>query len=136
MDKPEFLTQEWADALKDALNGNPNYKKSAEKWEGDFVLEFTPDGHKIQDRVRLWLDLWHGECRGARFVPPDEELESAFSLSAKEGTWRDMLSGKLDPNVALISGKFKLTGDMASLMRHTLAAAYILKYLRRLLADW
>ncbi|GAB4308901.1 MAG: SCP2 sterol-binding domain-containing protein [Promethearchaeota archaeon] len=133
---PEFLTQEWADAFAAALNGNPNYAKSAEKWEGDIVIEFTPDGHELEVPARFWADIWHGKVRAARFLEPGEQLAAKFSISSSEGAWRDLVNGKLDPNQALMTGKFKIGGDVGQLMRFTLAAAYILKYLRRLLKDW
>ena len=51
------------------INGSQEYREAAEDWEGDveFFLEAEPDRGVPQDLV-AWLDLWHGECRGARMI--------------------------------------------------------------------
>ncbi len=133
---PAFGTQEWADQLKNFLNKNPNYKDSAKTWEGAFVLEFLAEGKKLKKDTWVWLDLWHGECRNARFIAKRDELTAPFFLSAKESAWYAVVTGAINPQTALVGGKFKLSGDMAKMMRYPKAAAYILKYLTRLLKDW
>jgi len=133
---PTFGTQEWADLLKAKLNKNPNYKDSAKMWEGAFILEFIAEGKKLNQDAWIWLDLWHGECRDAKFLSKREELPAPFCLSAKESAWEGIIKGTINPQTALLGGKFKLYGDMAKLMRFPKAAAYILKYLTQLLKNW
>jgi putative sterol carrier protein len=133
---PTFGTQEWADQLKTFLNKNPNYKDSAKTWEGAFILEFIAEGKKLKQDTWVWLDLWHGECRDAKFLMKRDEIQAPFYLSAKETAWDGVVKGTINPQTALVGGKFKLTGEMAKMMRFPKAAAYILKYLTRLLKDW
>ncbi|MBD3350306.1 MAG: hypothetical protein GF364_02360 [Candidatus Lokiarchaeota archaeon] len=132
----DLNTQEWADAFKDCLNNNPNYKKSAETWEGALILIFKAEDVRLKEDVRLWMDLYHGECRAARFLEPGEEIEHEFEISAKETFWHDLINDKEDPSRAMMSGKIKLKGNMTKLMRYPKAAAYIIKYMKRLLSDW
>lgn len=132
----QLNTQEWADAFQGFLNKNPNYKKSAETWEGALILIFKSEKVRIQEDVRLYLDLWHGECRGARFLKSGEEVEHEYEIIAKETFWHDLVTGKADPSKALMSGKIQMKGNTTKLMRYPLAAAYIIKYLTRLLQDW
>ena len=132
----DFLTQEWADELAACLNRNPNYKKSAKTWEGALILEFKAENARLEKDAYLLLDLWHGECRGARFLDEGEEAEHEFTISAKETDWHDLVTGKQDPSKALMTGKYKVKGNLGKLMRFPKAAAYVLKYLKRLLEDW
>ena len=132
----EFLKQEWADEYARCLNNNPNYKKSAKTWEGALVLEFAAESIKLETTARLWLDLWHGKCREARFLQDGEEAPIEYTISAPESTWAALVRGDLDPSRAMMSGKFKISGNTSKLMRFPLAAAYIIKYMKRLLADW
>ncbi|MHA1370725.1 MAG: SCP2 sterol-binding domain-containing protein [Promethearchaeota archaeon] len=134
--KLKFNTQEWADEFKKCLNNNPNYKKSASTWEGALVLEFKSEGIMIKDDVRLWLDLWYGECRNARFLSKNEEKKHRYLISAKESTWNDLVTGKLEPTKAMMTGLFKISGNVGKIMRYPRAAGYIIKYLKRLLVDW
>ena len=64
-----FPSDEWLTQYRDLINGSGEYRESAEDWEGDvaFFLEAEPDRGVPQDLV-AWLDLWHGECRGARMI--------------------------------------------------------------------
>ena len=136
MNVMEFQTQEWADEYAQCLNSNPNYEKSAKTWEGALVLEFTAESIKLETTVRLWLDLWHGKCREARFLQDGEEAPIEYTIAAPESTWASLISGELDPTKAMMSGKFKIMGNTSKLMRFPLAAAYIIKYMKRLLTDW
>lgn len=132
----QFQTQEWANAFMDSLNKNPNYKDSAKTWEGALVLIFTAEKVHLQEDVRLWLDLWHGECRSAKFMTKNDTIEYKYTITAKESIWNDLITDKLDGSKALMSGKFKISGNAAMLMRYPKAAAYIIKYLKRLLTSW
>jgi putative sterol carrier protein len=132
----QFETQAWADEFARCLNNNPNYEKSAKTWEGALLLEFKAEKKKIAVDVRLWLDLWHGKCRSARFLNAGEELTHEFTIGAPESVWYGLITGELDPTKAMMSGKFKIAGNTGKLMRFPLAASYIIKYMKRLLQDW
>lgn len=135
MGKIKFATQEFADLFKNSLNSNPNYKKSAAKWEGELILIFKAENKHLKEDVRLWLDLYHGECRAARFLLNDEQAPHEFTISAKESAWNDLIRGKIDGNKALLTGKFKIRGNLSKLMRYPRAAGYIIKYLKRHLIE-
>ncbi|MHA1480409.1 MAG: SCP2 sterol-binding domain-containing protein [Candidatus Thorarchaeota archaeon] len=114
-----FPSEEWVKKYWELLNANAAYKDAAATWEGDFVFSvIMPDGSK----ERLYLDLWHGDCREAHVAAPDEDAEFVY-----EGTlanWVKLIAGEIDPIKGLMSRKFKLPkGDMGKVMRATKAAA-------------
>ncbi|MEX2683332.1 MAG: SCP2 sterol-binding domain-containing protein [Candidatus Sigynarchaeota archaeon] len=132
----QFETQAWADEFAKCLNNNPNYEKSAKTWEGALVLVFKAEGKKITKDVKLWLDLWHGKCRSAKFLKDGDDTPHEFAITAPESAWHGLVTGEIDPTRAMMTGRFKIEGAMNKLMRYPLAAGYILKYLKRLLKDW
>lgn len=69
------------------------------------------------------MDLWHGECRAAR-VATETDLESAtFVLAGSAANWRDLLTGRIAPLMAMMGGKIRLTrGSMAALLPYAAAA--------------
>ncbi len=134
--KMHFETQAWADEFGSLLNKNPNYEKSAKTWEGPLLLVFKAEGKKIKKDVRLWLDLWHGKCRSAKFLGDDDKTPFEFAITAPESAWYGLVTGEIDPTRAMMSGRFKIEGAMNKLMRYPLAAGYIIKYMKRLLQDW
>jgi putative sterol carrier protein len=118
-----FPSDEWLTQYRDLINGSSEYRESAEDWEGDvaFFLEAEPDRGVPQDLV-AWLDLWHGECRGARMITAEEGETSAYGIRAPYSRWREVVLGDLEPVKAMVQGKLKLRGDLANIVRHVRAA--------------
>ena len=68
------------------------------------------------------LDLWHGGCRSARIVGPDEGGAAPYVLRAPYTRWRSILEGELDPVKAMMQGKLKVQGNLATIIRYVRAA--------------
>ena len=119
-----FPSEAWLTAYVGKINETPSYKEAAATWEGDlcFVFEREPDKGVPED-VWVWLDLWHGECRGARYdVTPEEGQKAAFTIRAPYSRWKDVLTGQLDPIKGMMQGKLKLKGDLPTIVRYVNAA--------------
>jgi putative sterol carrier protein len=113
----KFMTDGWVKEYCKALNNSAAYNKAAETWEGDFIFE-SDDAGKI---TRLYIDLWHGKCRKS-FQITKEQINPEFVMSGPYANWKLVAQKKLDPIQGLMTGKFKLKGDMAKVMRATKAA--------------
>ena len=112
------MTDAWAKEYCKVLSNSEAYNKAAETWEGDFIFEAQHEDGKV---VRLYIDLWHGKCRKA-FEITDEDITPEFVMSGPYENWKKVADKELDPIRGLLSGKFKLQGDMAKVMRATKAA--------------
>lgn len=125
----KFGTQEWAEAYAKALNENENYKDAAgpkgfppDGWEGDFIFIVEPAGN-LDHEIKMFVGLYHGECTGARVLKEGEEVDAEYEYSGPYDAWEQVLKKELDPIRGLLSGKFKLKGDMAKVLKATRAAA-------------
>jgi len=125
----KFGTQEWAEAYAKALNANENYKDAAgpqgfppDGWEGDFLFIVEPAGN-LDHEIRMFVGLYHGECTGCRVLKEGEEVDAEYEYSGPYDAWEQVLKKELDPIRGLLSGKFKLKGDMAKVLKATRAAA-------------
>ncbi|MFW9894658.1 MAG: SCP2 sterol-binding domain-containing protein [Candidatus Thorarchaeota archaeon] len=125
----KFGTQEWAEAYAKALNENENYRDAAgpkgfppDGWEGDFVFIVEPAGN-LDHEIKMFVGLYHGECTGARVLKEGEEVDAEYEYSGPYDAWEQVLKKELDPIRGLLSGKFKLKGDMAKVLKATRAAA-------------
>jgi putative sterol carrier protein len=118
-----FATPAWAAALQDAINASPTYREAARVWEGDFWFIVEPDGGgAAQERVLIYVDLWHGACRLCE-IAADESLRTPeFRISAERKNWRRVVERQIDPIRALMTGSLKLKGNMAKVMRNVKAA--------------
>ncbi|MBN1668780.1 MAG: SCP2 sterol-binding domain-containing protein [Anaerolineales bacterium] len=115
----KFPSEAWLLALKDVLNQDQQYARIARNWEGDMMFHVEAGGPLLAP-VEMYLDLWHGQCRRAFEVTPEnrEGLEPAFILSASYENLKRVLKGELDPMQAMISRKLKVQGSMAYMMRN------------------
>lgn len=114
-----FPSKEWLQALKEKLNTDENYAQIAKNWEGDIMFNIEPEG-SLAEPMELYIDLWHGECRGAFIVDEsqDKELEPAYVLSAPYGNFKRVLNSELDPMQAMITRKLRVKGSMTYMMRN------------------
>ena len=65
----QFATDEWIKALMIEVNNSAAYRKAAKSWEGDFYF-IVDKGEGIPNDIYMYMDLWHGECRGR--IPGDK----------------------------------------------------------------
>lgn len=121
----ELFSAPWADAYRDAVNANEAYRKAASDWEGPIALHLGKDpAHGVDADRAVLLDLWHGECRGAKAVTAEEaEAEADYVIRGDRATWMRILDGDLNPLKALMFGRLKLTkGRLRDLLPYTRAA--------------
>ena len=130
-----FPSEAWVLALKDALNQHAGYQEAAKKWEGDLSFVIEP-GPGLDAPKYLYLDLWHGECRGAAELPDLTETVPEFSIAAPLQTWRQVIEGKVDPIRGLMTRKLKLTGPMTKIMKTPKAALELVNCAKELDTTW
>lgn len=117
----KFPSDEWIKLYKEELNKNEVYAEAAKDWEGDFLFVITPSGG-LEKEVVFYVDLWHGKCREAYQLPSRDAKTAAFVYEGPYPNWKKLLNKEIDPIRGLMTGKFKLKGDMAKVMRYIKAA--------------
>jgi len=128
-----FGEQEWLDAYVISINESETYAKAAEKWEGDFVFVTIPDGTgTFTEERRMYVDLWHGKCRGAYYVTPDKPApdDCEYIFSGKYAAWLKVFAGELDPLKGVLQRKFKVEcgpKSMAKMLRAVKASQELVK---------
>ena len=119
----EIFSAEWAETWRRALNAHAGYRASAATWEGALVLEMRNPAGDGPARA-VYLDLWHGECRGARVATADDIGDARFVLSGSTDIWRRVLRREVAPLMGLMTGRLALTrGSLAALLPYAAAAA-------------
>lgn len=116
------FTRAWADALREAINSDANYKSAASKWTWPvaLVLEANPAlGYEEPVAVELALD--RGTCHAATVIAPTA-ITAPFTLRAAYPVWKQIVTGSLDAVTAVTMGQVKLTGALTTLLLHVNAA--------------
>jgi putative sterol carrier protein len=126
-----FPSDAWIKAMMLDLNESSAYLEAAKNWEGDFYFVVEPGG-TLDKPVTLYMDLFHGKCRDA-FAPDDPAAKKpAFRLSGPVATWKKVMTKKLDPMQAMMTGQLKLSGNMAIVMRNVRAAKELVESCTRI----
>jgi putative sterol carrier protein len=116
-----FPGEEWITLFKDSVNANAAYEDAAKTWEGDFLFVVQPDS-TLKEQVVYYVDLWHGKCRDAKLLKTGETKQTAFVYEGPYGNWVKLIKKQIDPIQGLLTGKFKLRGDMLKVLRAVRAA--------------
>ena len=137
----KFMSDEWLTLYEEALNKNEAYAKAADWWTGDFVFIVRASGNLDHD-VMGFIGLTHGKCTGVKLissagefevVPPGgspsspDKLPVEYTYEATHDTWITIIKGELDPIRALLSGKAKIQGEMAKVLKATDAAKELVR---------
>jgi len=130
-----FPSDVWVKALMEDLNASQAYADAAKNWEGDFFFIIEPAG-TMTTPVTLYMDLYHGKCREAYAVAEEDHLDPVFRLKGPAPTWKKVMTKKLDPMQALMTGQLKLTGNMAMVMRNVRAAKELVESCTRVPTDY
>ncbi len=120
-EKIPFATDTWIKRLHEEINHSDAYRQAAKTWEGDFFFVVESGGSQTEP-VYMYLDLWHGESRGAFVVEDPTTTKPEFVISAPIGTWKNVMELRLDPMKGLLTRQLKLQGNMAKIMRAVKAA--------------
>lgn len=117
----EFPSQAWVENLIEVLNSDSRYAEIARNWEGDLIFVIESDGPQDRKQApsRIYLDLWHGQCRGGRLMDETEAAAAPrYILSAPRSNFLKILSGELDAMQAMLTRKLRVEGSMAYMLRN------------------
>jgi len=133
MTLPVF-SDDWACACAQALNQSSAYRAAAATWEGAIMLNMQAPG---PGERRVYLDLWHGDCRAARAAGDEEEHLARYILSGTLDAWRAVLEGRTAPLVAVMTGRLRLTkGALAELVPFAGAARELVAAAASVASTW
>lgn len=106
-----FLSEEWTQAVTNALNSHPGFKSSL--GSADLVIQFAtadaPAGN-----VDYFLDASDGMARLALGTADSPDVTVAQSYDTASAISR----GDLNTQTAFMTGKIKVSGNLAKLMMH------------------
>lgn len=105
----------------DLLNEDEEFAKAGANWEGDinFVIQNLP-GKDSSDII--YLDLWHGTCRGVDYMDEKDARPAAFRIVAPLANWKRVINKQIGPIPAMVSGQLKVYGNLAYILRHVLSS--------------
>ena len=130
-------TLEWAQKLMEVLNQSQGYASAAKDWEGDWYWVIETGG-PIKSPIYMYLDLFHDKCRSVDILDENNKTKykPAFILRSQLKIWRDIAENKADSQALMLTGKLKLTGNMAKLLRNKKVSDELLKCVAQVQTEW
>jgi putative sterol carrier protein len=107
----KFLTEEWAQAISNALNSSDDFKKAATGQAAKIqqVVTDTPDGSEV--KYYFTLD------NGSADVSLGELTDAEATISQNYDTAAAINKQELNAQNAFMQGKLKISGNMMKLMQ-------------------
>jgi len=110
----KFLSEDWANLVTETLQAHEDFKASADM-SVQFVVNDAPQGE-----VKFYL-----EATGDDPVQALGELEGAdVTITSNYETTSAIFSGELNTQMAFMTGKIKVNGNMAKLMTQQAALGH------------
>jgi putative sterol carrier protein len=116
----KFPSPEWVVEFEKQINGSDAYANAAKTWEGDITLV-------IEAGPGIYLDLWHGKCRAAEYLPDPNSKQVEFKIEADMEKWKKVLANKLDPVQGMVTRQIKLDGNLVKIMKNVKAAQELVR---------
>lgn len=108
----KYLSEEWANAFTDALANHDGFQSAIGTTDLGVQFQVTdaPDGGTVD----YYLDIGNGSAKMALGQLEDPEVTIASDYETAAG----ISKGELNTQAAFMTGKIKVTGNLAVLMMH------------------
>jgi len=131
-----FGSKEWFDAFVEILNKDPDYNNAAKNWEDPITLVVTDLPEVVKnyfkaDKIVVWLDLYHGQCRAYEFLKEPEDKPASITLTGSYTTMKKIAQGNLGPTTAIMTGQLKAKGNVFKLIANAGASAAFVNALKK-----
>jgi len=110
----KFLSAEWADAVQTALNEHPGFKSAI--GSADLTLQFNVSGTPEGD-TSYYLSATGGSTTLTLGTVGDADV----TIGQNYDTATAISTGDLNTQTAFMTGKLKVSGNLAKLMMHQAA---------------
>lgn len=108
----KFLTQEWGDEVREALNSSDTVKNAIQGV--DLTVQQVVTDVPDEGEVKYWTQFKDGEVNGeiGEADNPDVTISQNYETAAA------MNKGELNAQAAFMQGKLKVTGNMGKLLQN------------------
>jgi putative sterol carrier protein len=129
------FSAQWATAFLHAVNADVNYRDAGRRWNNPVALVVNP-GPQFPIGAAVQVDLNAGRALEAHAVVPTE-VSAPFVLTGDLATWKEIVTGAMDPLLAVARGRVTLAkGSITTLLMHAKAAKTLVACAQQIDTEW
>jgi len=129
----KLFSEEWSQTLLDKLNSSKDFLSAAQDLTWSVVLSVTEDSPEKS----IFINFENGKCKSAVAASPADLESTEFIIAASKNSWENLLTGKLDPMMAVMTKKLELKkGNIGGLMKYIDAAKELFKSAKQITTDF
>lgn len=123
-----FATQEWLDHFRGRLVDSAEFGAVTSHWEDDakYVIEAEPE-IGFPESIAYYMKWQGGKLVQAESRPAVTTGEAKFNVSAKYTAWEEVYRTRMEPGVALLTGKFTFEGPFLAAATNVAGEAMMLR---------
>lgn len=132
---PAFPSREWMEALRAQFLAHPDASDLSRSLDGTYAFVVEPAG-PISQRHRYDLEIRPGDDAPVVQVLDEFAENPRVTLTANFTRWWQLLQGEVDPRMAVMLRRLKVSGDLWGVGRRIDSAKPLLEALRRVDTEW
>lgn len=116
-----FASREWIEAVVSAVNAQADLPRALAGLPGDAAFVVEAEKPDFPRTLAVHAEQRQGRVSRWRILQDEDdilELEPAYVIRARYGTWKALLLGG-DPVKAAMSGRMRVEGDLEALVRRS-----------------
>jgi putative sterol carrier protein len=131
-----FGSRDWVEAFVAVLNADDEYARAAKDWEDPITLMVTDLPPSVReyfgsDRVVVWLDLYHGRCRGFEMLKDVEDKKAPIIIAGSYENMKKVAQGRLSPTIAVMTGQLRVKGNVGKLLSNASASSAFVNAIKK-----
>jgi putative sterol carrier protein len=134
-----YPSQEWCDAWKEALNNDEALAEKGKNWgvdfNGNWLFVLEPSGG-LEKTVYIYLEAREGKAGDVRMIDDPSSVEAGFMAIGSYADYKAVVKGEKDLLQGVMTGSFKLKGNMAKVMRNAKFIRAVANSISRFEADY
>jgi putative sterol carrier protein len=131
-----FGSKDWVEAFVAVLNTDDEYARAAKDLEDPIALMVTDLPRSVReyfgsDRVVVWLDLYHGRCRGFEMLKDVEDKKAPIIIAGSYENMKKVAQGRLSPTIAVMTGQLRVKGNVGKLLSNASASSAFVNAIKK-----
>ena len=124
-----FPSREWAQKVVELTNDSPEFANNVKMHNEAMTLNIQSEEGLLEETFVLWLNVANKKIEEFRILTSPDEREAVFKLKAKYSVWKKVFSGEINPTMALVTKRIRVSGNLKDLLNNKKAYDVVINHM-------